>query len=214
MIRETSPAGQLQQYKLFFFYHLLQLVLWSVLQSSRAWRPRFILLKTPAAVALASLQPVRASWIPYQRLYHESVRIDVRWSKRTLWSWWIKLLRIYDLVWLIWYERHSTQNDPSFLTDAQRDLLLAFSNSMIRMCNICVAHPPCDLKRVWYFTLAALRKNQIIILPVQATNSSSVFKRRPTQLMDLGFIYFILTYLLRHGCSERLATTIGIMLWW
>ena len=57
-----------------------------------------------------------ASWIPYQWQDRESVHLDVQRSKHTLSSWWIKLLRIYNLDHQqIWYEHHSTQKDLSFL---------------------------------------------------------------------------------------------------
>ena len=74
-----------------------------------------------------------ATWIPDQWLDRESVHSDVQRSKNTLWSWWIKLFRIYVLEhWQMWYEWHSTQKDLSFLSMHATwvDLLLAFNNSI------------------------------------------------------------------------------------
>ena len=102
-----------------------------------------------AAVARASWQRARATWIPDE---HGEV-------KSTLWSWWITLFRIYVLKHRqIWYERHSTQKDLSFLSmhSTWIDLLLALNSSMISVRNIFVAHPPRDFKRFWNLTLAAL----------------------------------------------------------
>ena len=61
-----------------------------------------------AVVARPSWQRARATWIPDQWLDRESVHRHVRRSENTLWSWWIKLFRIYVLEHRqIWYERHS-----------------------------------------------------------------------------------------------------------
>ena len=112
-----------------------------------------------AAVARASWQRTRATWITDQWLDHEYVHPDIRRSKNTLWSWWIKLFRIYVLERRqICYERHSIQRDLSFLSlhSTWVDLLLAFNSSRISVCSIFVAHPPRDFKRIWNLTLAAL----------------------------------------------------------
>ena len=112
-----------------------------------------------AAVAHASWLRARATWIPNHWLDRGSVHPDVWLSKSTLWSWWIKLVRICVLEhWQIWYERHSTQKDLSLLSmhSTQVDLLLAFNSSMFLVHNIFVAHPPCDFKRFWNLPLAAL----------------------------------------------------------
>ena len=129
---------------LYFFIFLLSFAATSFVTCS----PLFPRIESPvptfkdirAAVA-------RATWIPDQWLDRESVHSDVQRSKNTLWSWWIKLFRIYVLEhWQMWYEWHSTQKDLSFLSmhSTWVDLLLAFSNQMISVCNIFVAHPPCD----------------------------------------------------------------------
>ena len=145
---------------LLFFYNLLQLAfvkcspLFPCIESAV---PAFKDIR--AVVARPSWQRARATWIPDQWLDRESVHRHVRRSENSLWSWWIKLFRIYVLEHRqIWYERHSTQKDLSFLSmhSTWVDLLLAFNSSMISVCNIFVAHPPRDFKRFWNLTLAAL----------------------------------------------------------
>ena len=145
MSRETSQLGRNQQY-LFFFYHLLRL---DFVKCS----PMFLRIESAiptfkdirAAVARASWH-ARVTWIPDQWLDRESVHPDVGRSKNMLWSWWIKLFRIYVLEQQqIWYKRHSTQKDLSFLSmhtsSTWVDLLLAFNSSMISVRNIFVVHP-------------------------------------------------------------------------
>ena len=142
---------------LFFFYNLLQLVfvrcspLFPSIESAVP-----IFKDVRAAVARASWR-ARATWISDRESVHpDARRIEV---KSKLWSWWIKLFRIYVLERRqIWYERHSTQKDLSFLSmhSTWVDLLLALNSSMISVRNIFVAHPPRDFKRFWNLTLAAL----------------------------------------------------------
>ena len=138
---------------LFFFYNLLQLVFVRcspLFPSIESAVPTFKDVR--AAVARASWQRARATWISERESVHGEVN-----SK--LWSWWIKLFRIYVLKHRqIWYERHSTQKDLSFFSmhSTWVDLLLALNSSMISVRNIFVAHPPRDFKRFWNLTLAAL----------------------------------------------------------
>ena len=98
----------------------------------------------------------RATWIPDQWLDRESVHSDVQRSKNTLWSWWIKLFRIYVLEhWQMWYEWHSTQKDLSFLSmhSTWVDLLLAF----IQLNDFGVQHFCCAPNpRFWNLTVPAL----------------------------------------------------------
>ena len=112
MSRGTYPHGQIHQF--IFFIFLLSFAAASFVTCSPLF-PR-IESEVPtfkdirAAVA-------RATWIPDQWLDRESVHSDVKRSKNTLWSWWIRLFRIYVLEhWQLWYEWHSTQKDLSFLS--------------------------------------------------------------------------------------------------
>ena len=143
---------------LFFFRDLLQLVKCSPLfPCIESAIPTFKDIR--AAVARASWQCERTTWIPDQWLDHEAVNPDVWRSKNTLWSWWIKLFMIYVLERRqIWCERHSTQKNLRFLSThcTWVDLFLAFNSSMNYVRNIFVVHPPRDFKRFWNLTLAAL----------------------------------------------------------
>ena len=144
----------------FLFYNLLQLFfvkcspLFPCIESAI---PAF--KDICAAVARASWQRAHATWIPDKWLDCESVHRDERWSKKTLWRWWIKLFSVYVLEHRqIWYEYHSTQKDLSFLSmhSTWVDLLLAFNSSMILVRNIFVAHPPRNFQWFWNLTLTAL----------------------------------------------------------
>ena len=177
---------------LLFFYNLLQL---AFVKCS----PLFLCIESAvpafkdirAVVARPSWQRARATWIPDQWLDRESVHRHVRRSENTLWSWWIKLFRIYVLEHRqIWYERHLTQKDLSFLSmhSTWVDLLLAFNSSMISVRNIFVAHPPRDFKRFWNLTLAALgtkkqQEGQIWIGLSQLIETHNTYIRQQTDII-------------------------------
>ena len=167
---------------------------------------------TRAAVARASWQRARATWIPDQWLDRESVHPDVRRSKNTLWSWWIKLFRIYVLERRqIWYERYSTQKDPSFLSmhSTWVDLLLAFNSSMISVRNIFAAHPPRDFKRFWNLTLAALGTKKQQELQIWIGLGFMSIKRQESRK-------WLLYQIPRTSCYERDARYFGfrgVIIW-
>ena len=185
MSRGTYPRGQIHQF-IFFFIFLLS----SAAASFVTCSPLFPRIESAvptfkdirAAVA-------RATWIPDQWLDRESVHSDAQRSKNTLWSWWIKLIRIYVLEhWQMWYEWHSTLKDLSFLSmhSTRVDLLLAFNNLMISVCKFFVAHPLRDFG-IW----PSLRSER----RVENTSGFFVIYGVNTQWMDLSptqtFIYGI-----------------------
>ena len=163
-----QKSGQIQQYIYIYMYIYSFFILSPTATSFVMRSPVYPCMESViptlkdirAAIARASLQLARAPWISDQWLDRESVRLELRCSKNTPWSRWIKLLRLYVLEHQqMWYERHhSTQIDRSFLPmhNTQVDLLLALNSSMIRMRKLFVAHPPRDLDRVCYLTLAVL----------------------------------------------------------
>ena len=91
----TYPCGQIHKYIFFsfFFYHLLQLVLWRVLHCSRTLSPRFLLLKTSALQSHMRPEFPISDWIvnPCTLIYSEvKIRCEVGGFNCSVYTFWFR----------------------------------------------------------------------------------------------------------------------------